>query len=114
MMKKIFFTFIAILTFSAICFAQQSSDQAEVLKTCRGKITSIAVANSKNGTPAEIVVLDETGQRIKFVVKPDTTISDKDDKTPSLDRIGKEDNVVIEYSITEDGSNVAQSVKSVE
>lgn len=113
-MKKIFFTFITILTFSAICFAQQSSDQAEVLITCRGKITSITVANSKSGTPAEITVIDEKGQIVKFVVKPSTVIYDEDDNVPSLGKIGKEDNVVIEYSTTEDGSNVAQSVKSVE
>jgi len=113
-MKKIFFTFITILTFSAICFARQSSDQVAVLKTCRGKITSIAVANSQSGIPAEITVMDKKGQIVKFVIKPSTVIYDEDENAPSLGKIGKEDNVVIEYSTMEDGSNVAQSVKSVE
>ncbi len=113
-MEGTFFTLIAILSLSTICFAQQSQGPTVVLRICKGKIESISLANSKNGTPAEIAVLDEKGQMMKFVVKLGTTISDEDGKTPSLDKIGKEDNVVIEYSTTEDGSNVAQSVKSVE
>ena len=113
-MKDALFTLITIFGLSTVCFAQQSSPLTIVLKICKGKIESISVANSKNGTPAEITVLDESGQRMKFVVKSGTTISDEDDKTPSLDKIGKEDNVIIEYSTTQDGSNVARSVKSVE
>ncbi len=113
-MKGDFFTFIAILGFSTICLAQQSSTSAALSKICKGRIESISVANPKNGTPAEVTVLDDKGQRIKFVVKPGTAISDEDDKTPSLDKIGKEDNVVIEYSTTKDGINVARSVKSAE
>ena len=124
-MKDALFTLITIFGLSTVCFAQQSSASTVVLpdkvgipllreKICKGKIESISVANSKNGTPAEITVLDESGQRMKFVVKSGTTISDEDDKTPSLDKIGKEDNVIIEYSTTQDDSNVAQSVKSVE
>ncbi len=113
-MKDAFFTLIAILCLSTICFAQQSSTSTAILKICKGKIESISVANPKNGTPAEITVLDEKGQRIKFVVKPGTSISDEDDRTPSLDKIGKEDNVVIEYRTTKKGINIAESIKSVE
>jgi len=113
-MKDTFFTLIAILCLSTVCFAQQPSNSTVVLRICKGKIESISVANSKNTTPAEITVLDEKGQRIKFIVKPGTTISDKDDKTPSLDKIGKEDNVVIEYRTTKEGINIAESIKSVE
>lgn len=113
-MKDTFFTLIAILCLSTICFAQQSTDSTVVLKICRGKIESISVANPKNRTPAEITVLDEEGQRIKFVVKPGTRVSDEDDKTPSLDKIGKEDNVIIEYKTTQKGINIAESIKSVE
>ena len=113
-MKSIFFTLISILCFSTISFAQQSPTSAVVLKTCKGKIESISVTNPRNGTPAEITVLDEKGQKIKFVVKSGTSISDEDDKTPSLDKIGKEDNVIIEYRTTKKGINVAESIKSVE
>ena len=113
-MRDTFFTFIAIVCLSTICFAQQPSNSTVVLKICKGKIESVSVANPKNGTLAEITILDEKGQRIKFVVKPGTTISDEDDKIPSLDKIGKDDNIIIEYSTTEDGRNIAQSIKSVE
>ena len=113
-MKDTLFTLIAILSLSTICFAQQSQAPTEVFKTCKGKIESISIANPKNGTPAEIMVLDDKGQRIKFVVKPGTTISDENDKTPSLDKIGKEDNLVIEYRTTKEGINIAESIKSVE
>ena len=113
-MKNAFFTLIAVLCLSTISFAQQSSASTTVLKICKGRIESISIANSKNGTPAVITVLDEKGQRMKFEVKPGTTISDEDEKTPSIEKIEKEDNVVIEYSTTEDGSNVAKLVKSVE
>ncbi len=113
-MKDTFFTLIAILCLSTACFAQQSTPSVIVLKTCKGKIESISLANPKNGTPAEITVLDEKGQRIKFVVKSGTSISDEDDKTPSLNKIGKEDNVIIEYRTTKKGINIAESIKSVE
>ena len=113
-MKDTFFTLIAILALNTICSAQQSQAPAIVLKTCKGKIESISVANPKNGTPAEITVLDENGQRIKFVVKSGTAISDEDDNTPSLAKIGKEDDVIIAYSTTKKGINVAESIKSEE
>jgi len=113
-MKNTFFTLVAILALNTICSAQQSSDPTVVLKTCKGKIESISVPNSKNGTPAEIMVIDDKGQRIRFVVKLGTAISDEDDKASSLDKIGKEDNVVIEYRTTKEGINVAESIKSVE
>jgi len=113
-MKNALFTLITIFGLSAVCFAQQPLNSTIVLRICKGKIESTSVANPKNGTPAEIMVLDDKGQRIKFVVKPGVSISDEDDKIPSLDKIGKEDNVIIEYSTTQDGSNVAQSIKSVE
>jgi hypothetical protein len=113
-MKDTFFTLIAILSLSALCFAQQLSTSAIVLRICKGRIESISVPNSKNGSPAEITALDEKGQRIKFVVKLGTVIFDKEDKAPSLDKIGKEANVIIEYSTTKDGINIAESIKSVE
>ena len=112
-MKDIFFTLIAILCLSTVCSAQQLSPSAVVLKICKGQIESITVANLKNGTPAEIMVLDGKGPMIKFIVKPGTTISDRDDKIPALDKMGKEDNVIIEYSTTKEGVNIAESIKSV-
>jgi len=113
-MKNTFFALVAILALNTICSAQQSQASTAVFKTCKGKIESISVTNPKNGTPAEIMVLDDKGQRIRFVVKPGTTISDEDGNTPSLDKIGKEDNVIIEYNTTKEGINIAESIKSVE
>jgi len=113
-MRNNFFTLVAILSLSTVCFAQQSSTSVVVLKTCKGKIESISVASPKNVTLAEITVLDEKGQMIKFVVNPDTAISDEDDKTLSLDKIGKEDNAIIEYRTTKEGINIVGSIKSAE
>jgi len=113
-MKNTFFTLIAIFGLSTVSFAQQLSTEKVVFKTCKGKIESISVANPKIGTLAEITVLDDKGERIKFVVKPGTSVSDEDNKIPSLDKIGKEDTVVIEYKTTKEGINIAKSIKSVE
>ena len=58
-MKDTFFTLITILCLSTVCFAQQPSTLTVILKICKGKIESITVANPRNGTPAEIMVLDD-------------------------------------------------------
>ncbi len=113
-MKNTFLTLIAIVSLGAISFAQQPSSHPAVFKTCKGEVESISVANPKGGTPAEITVLDAEGQMIKFVVKPSTAISDEDDSIPSIDKIGEEDKVIIEYTTTKEGMNVAESIKSVE
>ncbi|MCX5712576.1 MAG: hypothetical protein NTY47_05870 [Candidatus Omnitrophica bacterium] len=95
-------------------FAQASPASTAVLRVCKGTVESISVANPKTKAPAEITVLDRNGQSVRFVVKPGTTISDKDDKAPSLGKIDKKDNVIIEYSTTKEGVNIASSIKSVE
>lgn len=112
-MKNAFFTLTAILCLSTVCFAQQTSALTAVLKICRGKIESISVANPKNRAPAEITVLDENGQEIKFAVKSDTIIYDKDDKKPVLSKIEKEEKVIVEYITSRGGINIAKSIKSV-
>jgi len=113
-MKDTFLTLIALLSLSTMCFAKQPTSSAVISKICKGKIETISLANPKNKTPAEITVLDDKGQRIKFVVKSSTIISDEDEKTPSLDKIGSKDNVIIEYSTTKEGINIAESIKSIE
>ena len=131
-MKKTIFSLFAFLFVSALCFAQQASvpvNQAAQqalapvakptpapveTKTLTGKVDLVSIGDATKGTNSEIVVVDESGQKLSFLVKSGTPITDKDGKTLTLSNIMKDNKVIVEYATNKMGTHKAQSIKLVE
>ena len=116
-MKKILLVLFAFMFLSSLCFAE--SGKKVVTKhiehnTITGKIVSVSLGDQAKGTKSEIVVLTKKGIKITFTVPPSATISDKDEKNPTLDKIAKADKVIVKYVTTKGGVKEAVSVKSIE
>jgi len=120
-MKKITFSLFAFLFVSSLCFAQQASAPASQTaqtpvetKTFTGKVDSVSIGDATKGTKSELVVVANNGQKLSFVVKSGTPVTDKDAKTVSLSDIKKDNRVTVEYTISKMGTHKAQSIKLVE
>jgi len=130
-MKKIIFSLFAFLFVSSLCFAQQAQvpvSQAPVSqptvsqtaqapvenKALTGKVDSVTIGDATKGIKSEIVVVDDKGQKLSFVVKSGTPITDKDAKTVALSDIKKDNKVTVAYTTSEMGTHEAQSIKLVE
>ena len=102
--------------FISLCFAQEASTPAE---TITGKVVSVSSGfagmsfasfgkakkpgkekNKKNKgkNPTIITITDEKGEDQKFAVKPETLITDKNDKKVELKAIERGDTVTIAYT----------------
>lgn len=122
-MKKILLALIAVAFAGSLCFAQQAqapaskSVQAPAVetKTLTGKVDSITIGEApkgaKKGVKSELVVMDNNGQKVSFVVKSGTPVTDKDGKTITLNDIKKDNKVTVEYTTKSGGTNKAQSIK---
>ena len=120
-MKKITFLVFAFLFVSSLCFAQQVaapvSQAAQIpveTKTFTGKVDSITIGDIAQGIKSELVVVADAGQKLSFVVKSGTPITDKDKKMVALSDLKKENKVVVEYTMSKMGAHKAQSIKLVE
>lgn len=120
-MKKILFTLVAVAFVSSLCFAQQASapvskptEKPVEIKTFTGKVDSVSIGDVVKKTMSEIVVVDEKGQKLSFVVKQNTAIFAKDGKELTLVEIKKDNKVSIEYTTNAVGTNEAKSIKLAE
>ena len=120
-MKKLTFLLLVLLSVSSLCFAQQAPVPASqatqapaVIKTLTGKVDSITIGDAAKGIKSELVVMAEAGQKLDFVVKSGTPITDKDAKMIALSDIKKDNKVVVEYTTKASGTNKAQSIKLAE
>jgi hypothetical protein len=120
-MKKILLAVLAITFVSSLCFAQEATAPTTKVaptpvetKTFTGKVDSVSLADATKGTKSEIVVLADNGQKLNFVVKAGTPITDKDGKAVALSDIKKDNKVTVEYTMGKMGAHKAQSIKLVE
>lgn len=121
-MKKIFFALLAVVFASPLCYAQQAAmpvKQAQVKpvvesKIAAGKVVSVSLADPSKGTKSEIVVADESGKDLTFLVKATTTIYDSTSATIALEKIKKDDKVKVKYLTSTEGVNTASSIHLVQ
>ena len=106
---------LGILLAGNSCFAQPTYSPTfnlaeSNLKVFTGTVKMVTVANPEIGTRSEIVAVDKGGKMIIFLVKSTTTIYDRDAKSISLDEVTKEREIIVKYSTTKEGVNVATSM----
>jgi hypothetical protein len=120
-MKKILFAVLALTFVSSLCFAQQASAPVTTstpapveTKTLSGKVDSLTIGDATSKMKSELVVVDDNGQKLSFVVKSGTPVTDKDAKTIALSDLKKDSKVTVGYTTKASGTNKAQSIKLVE
>ena len=121
-MEKITIIFIAFIffvgSFLTLGFAQEPAPPIHKVvpttaetKSLRGKVISVSLADAVKGTRSEIVVTGKNGQRYIFLVKSTTTIYDANWKPINLDKIVKDQRVIVKYTTTKEGVLEAKSIK---
>jgi hypothetical protein len=113
-MKKTFLVLSAILFISPFCFAQETSAPVSqtVLesKTFVGKVGSVSLSDSIEGTRFEIAVENDQGQTMNFVITPGISITTSAGKIVAPKKIKEADRVTVEYTTTKLGINRALSI----
>jgi nitrous oxide reductase accessory protein NosL len=115
-MKKILFAILAVSFVSSLCFAQQAkapvAQSAPVeTKTFTGKVESVTIGDLTKGVKPEIVVVDESGQKLNFSIKSYTTFTAPDGKALTLNELKNDNKVTITYTTNQAGMHKAESVK---
>jgi hypothetical protein len=123
-MKKIFFTLIAVVFASSLCFAeqpvvkadettgkvesaQQPSAKAEETKIFIGKVEKVAPLMGGWSAPYnKIVVTDDKGTQETFFVMRATVITDASGKDISGSGTKRDKKVEVKYSIITNGSSI--------
>lgn len=116
-MRKIFFLAVAVSLASSVCFAQQAPMPVEheshsqmQTATAVGKIETIVPADSAKGTKAELVVVDENGNKTTFAVANTAVMHDTEMAAISLDKLAQGQKIKVRYHKTTEGTNEATSV----
>ena len=65
------------------------------------------------GLKSGIVIVDNTGNKLSFIVRPTTTIYDANFQPFTLDKITTNDKVTLMYSVDKAGLNEVQSISLV-
>ena len=86
-----------------------TSAKAEI-RSFTGKIDSVALGDAPTGIPPIIVAVDDNGERIPFIVKAKTSISDNG-KVIKLTEVKKDSKVLVEYTVKPVEGFIAQSIK---
>ena len=76
-----------------------------------GKVEFILIKDLVNGPNPQITVKDDNGLRQIFTVASGASIFDKEGNSTTLNWIKKDDKVAVVYETTQDGSNIAKSIK---
>lgn len=118
-MKKLLFVLLIMASVTSFCFAQEEptgvsktgKGPAEV-QTFIGIIDSVTIGTDPmGGNKSEIVVKDNKGQKVTFVVRSGIGVAiASSDRLESLKDLNKDDLVIIEYIINKDGSKKAITV----
>lgn len=85
-----------------------------ITKTLIGIVDSVAIGDAAKGIKSELVVVDDNGQTVNFVVKNGTPVTDKYGKSVTLSDVQKNSKVTVEYTTKTSGTNKAQFIKLVE
>jgi hypothetical protein len=108
---------IVVLAWCGFCIAQgvklpapATAAKGPEIKTVVGKVASVTVADPAKATKSEIVVTEENGKTITFLVKTTTTIYDTDLKAIVLDKITKDQKVRVKYMISKEGVGEATAI----
>jgi hypothetical protein len=125
-MKKLFFSLFVFSSVTSLCFAQQAQTPvnkpmvSQTVKTSignkslTGRVDSVTIGDVAQGAESVLVVVVDEGQKLNFVVKNGTSITNKEAKTVALSDMKKGDKVVVAYTMNEMGMHKAQSIKLVE
>jgi hypothetical protein len=125
-MKKMLFALIAVVLFSSLCFAEQPTAPAKDapkpaapasestpkpvgFQILTGKMDSITIGDAVKGENSEIAVIDEKGQKMNFIATASLILA-KDRKILTLSDLKKDDKVVVKYTTTEEGANIAHFI----
>jgi hypothetical protein len=76
-----------------------------------GTVRSVSWANPSKGTKSEIVVIDAAKKKATILITPTTTLWDANAKAVLPEKIVVKKKVNIVYLTTEEGVNVAKSIK---
>ncbi len=124
-MKKVLITIFALTVANGLCFAadmgtntmktppmneMKKSSSVEALKAFQGKVESMSLADAAKGTKSEIVVVDDMGKKMNFIVMSTTTIYDANVQPITLDKIKVDDKAMVKYAVNKEGLNEAQSI----
>ena len=122
-MKKLIFLAIVMSLVSSVCFAQDvpvaakqpTQPQAPQVqaKTIIGKIQAVSLADAVKGTKNELVVADESGNKITLLVTSTTRIHDSTMAAIGLTQLAKDEKVQVGYHVTAAGANEAASIMLV-
>ncbi len=82
----------------------------EAAKAFHGKIESVSIADPIKGTKSEVVVVDDSGKKMNFLVKPTTTIYDANLQPLTLDKVKADDKAMVKYEVNKEGLNETQSI----
>lgn len=117
-MEKVLFVLFAVAFIASMCFAEEVSDSffsktvaSAGTTTFTGKVYSVLTGNSISKVKPQITVKDDNEEKATFMVASDATIIGKDGNSTTLNWIGKNDKVSIEYIADQDGVKTAKSIK---
>lgn len=85
----------------------------ERVLSLEGTLTYKSTVVTMKGTRSQVSVMDQMGFISIFVVSDQTAITHEDGRDISLDWIGLNDKVLIEYVIGEDNIKSARSIKKI-
>lgn len=120
-MKRLVGALFVLTVVCSVCFAQEAAvkmsapavaaaQKVDNTKVIKGKIDSVSLADPAKGLKSTIVVVSENNQKVTILVIPTTVVYDADWKAINLDKIAKDQNVKIKYSVNNDGANEALSI----
>ncbi len=125
-MKKTLLVLFVVAFVGTLCFAQEAQApvsqptvsqtvQAPVVtKTISGKVDSVTIGDVTKGTKSKLVVVTDSGEKLSFVVKDGTPVTDKDRNTVALSDLKKDNKVTVVYTPGKMGIYRVQSIKLVE
>jgi hypothetical protein len=124
-MKRVFSLFLTLGLFASVCLAGQTPGIGEKgvttqsalkttdVKSIKGKVESVTLADPLCRIKPEIAVIGDDGKRYIISVKLITTIYDLEWKASTLDKISKNQLVKVKYTINKEGFREALSISSL-
>ncbi len=114
LMHKVFLILLVVMSAYAYGFTEEQPGPGRqpVLesKTFKGKVDSIILPGSANEARREIVVTDDQGGKMNFVLTSGIGVYTKDWEVLSLKKIKPGDRVAVEYTTNKTGMDRAISI----
>ncbi len=120
-MKHFFRSVAAVVAVAGMCYAADNppavpSPPAAVKLpanafTVQGKIDSVITSNAPAGASAEIVLIEDNGQKMRLAVKSTTTIYGADWKAMALGQLQKDQRATVSYQTIPNGVPEALSIR---